>query len=129
MSNKNSRSKDNHLKSEDRYKVLVKTSPDAVTVTDLEGNIIEVSQQTLDLHGFENEDELLGRNAFELIAPEDHEKAKLNLQKTLEEGPVKNLEYTLLRKDGGRRTENGYSEKITSCAYSPFTICSLLFQS
>lgn len=90
------------LESEETYKTLVKTSPDAVTLTDLEGKVTEVSQRTLELHGFNNAEELIGRSAFELIAPEDHEKAIKNLQKTLTENFIRNIEYTLLRKDGSR---------------------------
>ncbi|MFQ6083458.1 MAG: PAS domain S-box protein [Candidatus Aminicenantia bacterium] len=86
--------------SEEMYKTLVKTSPDAVTVTDLEGHITYVSQRTLEVHGFKSAEELIGKSAFELIAPEDHEEAMINLQKTLEEGFMRNLGYTLLRKDG-----------------------------
>jgi PAS domain S-box-containing protein len=84
------------------YRVLVRTSPDAVTVSDLNGIITEVSEQTVALHKFESAEQLLGRSAFDLIAPEDRQKAKANLLKTLEEGSVRNLEYTLLRKDGTR---------------------------
>ena len=86
--------------SEELYKKLVETSPEAVTVTDMEGYITHVSQRTLELHGFERADELLGKNAFELIALKDRERAMVNLQKTLKEGEVRNVEYTLLRKDG-----------------------------
>jgi len=88
--------------SAERYKTLIKTSPDAVTVTDLEGRITDVSERTLQIHGYANERDLLGKSAFELIAPEDHEKAAANLKKTLEEGTVRGLEYSLLRKDGSR---------------------------
>ncbi|MFQ5923637.1 MAG: PAS domain S-box protein, partial [Anaerolineales bacterium] len=88
--------------SEKLYRTLVETAPDAVTMTDLEGRITFASQKTLDLHGFDRLDEVLGRNAFDLIAPEDHEKAMLNLEKTLQEGVVANCEYIFLRKDGTR---------------------------
>lgn len=88
--------------SEERYKTLVQTSPDAVTVTDLEGNITYVSQQTLKLHGFKSAKEVLGKSAFDFIAPEHHEKAIINLQKTLKDGNIRDVEYTLLKKDGTR---------------------------
>jgi len=88
--------------SEERYRSLVETSPDAVTMTDLEGRVIYVSPQTLELHGFKSAEELIGRSAFDLIAPEDHERAMINLQRTLKEGVAKNLEYTLLKKNGNR---------------------------
>ncbi|MDY6966043.1 MAG: PAS domain S-box protein [Halobacteriota archaeon] len=86
--------------SEERYKTLVRTSPEAITVSDLKGVITEVSEQTLELHGFGSPEELIGRNAFDLIASEDHERAMENLNKTLEGESARNIEYTLLRGDG-----------------------------
>ena len=86
--------------SEEMYRTLIQTSPDAVTVTDLEGRITHISQRTRELHGFEHADELLGKSAFEFIAPEDHEKAMINLEETLKEGFVRNVEYTMLKRDG-----------------------------
>ncbi|MDD5222367.1 MAG: PAS domain S-box protein [bacterium] len=88
--------------SEEMYRSLMKTSPDAVTVTDLDGNITDVSQRTLELHGFKNHEELLGKSAWELIAPEDHQNALDNLQKTIKTGIVRSLEYIMLKKDGSR---------------------------
>ena len=88
--------------SEEKYKTLVQTSPEAVTVTDLEGNITYVSKQTLELHGFKSAEELLGKSAFDFIAPEHHERAMINLQKTLKEGAIKDIEYIFLKKDGTR---------------------------
>jgi two-component system cell cycle sensor histidine kinase/response regulator CckA len=88
--------------SEEMYKMLVEASPESVTATDLEGHIIYVSQRALELHGAERAEELLGKAAFDLIAPEEREKAAANLRRTLEEGVVRNIEYTLLRKDGSR---------------------------
>ena len=88
--------------SEERYKTLVQTSPDAVTVTDLMGNVTYVSPRTVELHGFNNAEELIGKNAFDLIVPEDHERAMINLKKTLKNGIIRDVEYTLLRKNGTR---------------------------
>ncbi len=82
------------------YKILVETSPDAVTMTDLEGKITFVSQRTLQIHGFDSTEELIGKSAFAFIAPDYHEEAAKNLKKTLAEGAVRDLEYTMLKKDG-----------------------------
>ncbi len=88
--------------SREMYRMLVETSPDAVTVTDLEGNITYVSRQTLHLHGYKKADDLIGKSAFALIAPEDQDKAMKNLRRTIKEGTVRNLEYRLLKKDGSQ---------------------------
>ncbi len=85
--------------SEEMYKRLVETAPEAVTVTDLDGKITYVSQRTLDLHGFKKSSDLLGRSAFELIDKKDHEKAKRNLSRTLDGEIIRNVEYKLVRED------------------------------
>ena len=86
--------------SEERYKTLIQASPGAVTVTDIGGRITYVSPQILSLHGFNTKEELLGKKFFDLIAPESRAQAIIYLQKTLKEGITRNLEYTLLKKNG-----------------------------
>jgi PAS domain S-box-containing protein len=88
--------------SEQRYRTLVETSPDAITVTGLDINVIMVNQQAAQLYGFESVAEVLssGKNALDFIAPEDRQRAVENARETLETGVAKNGEYSLLRKDG-----------------------------
>jgi len=84
------------------YETLVNISPDAITVTNLEGRITYLSPQTLKLLVYDRAEELLGHNAFEFIAPEDHEKAKIALQQTFVDSGIHNFECTAVRKDGTR---------------------------
>jgi two-component system cell cycle sensor histidine kinase/response regulator CckA len=88
--------------SEALYRSLVETSPDAITLIDLDANLIMTNQQAALLHGFESVEEMLssGKNAFDLIAPNDRQRAMDNARKTLEMGSVRNIEYDLLREDG-----------------------------
>jgi PAS domain S-box-containing protein len=88
--------------SEELYRSVVDTSPEAITITDLDGNITFVSKQTLKIHGAKKEKDLIGKNAFDLIAKEDQARALKNLEKTLKKGLVKNLVYNLIRKDGSQ---------------------------
>ena len=89
-------------KSGERYHNLIEMSPDAILLTDPIGNFLMVNRQAAMLHGFESPEEMLssGKNAFDLIAPEDGERAIGNLKKTIELGSIRNAEYTLLSKDG-----------------------------
>jgi PAS domain S-box-containing protein len=84
----------------EKYKSLVKASPFAITITDLEGRITDVSSRTLKLHGYRGANELIGKSAFELIAASDRKKAALNMKKTFKEGYLDTVEYTLIKKDG-----------------------------
>jgi PAS domain S-box-containing protein/putative nucleotidyltransferase with HDIG domain len=88
--------------SEDLYRSLVLISPDAVTVSDLKGCFTFVSPQTARLHGYDSTEELLGKTAFGLTAPEDQAKAASVAEALLTEGFVRNVESTFLRKDGSR---------------------------
>jgi diguanylate cyclase (GGDEF)-like protein/PAS domain S-box-containing protein len=86
--------------SEETYRTLINTSPEAVTMTDLDGIITFVSPQTLILHGASSPEELIGKSAVDLIAPDERGKAMANLEVTLEHGVARSVEYTLLRTDG-----------------------------
>jgi PAS domain S-box-containing protein len=85
--------------SKELYKTLIMTSPDAVSATDLQGNFTFVSPQTLELHGY-TEEELLQKNSIELIHPSQHDRALKGFDIILEKGELRHLEYTLIRKDG-----------------------------
>jgi len=86
--------------SEEKLRSVFASSPDAITVIDLNGDMLECSQSALDIHGCSSKDEMLGKNTLEFIAKKDHERAMESLKKTLEQGSVKDIEYTFLTKDG-----------------------------
>lgn len=88
--------------SEDRYKKLIDTSPDAIVVTDLEGRIQVVNEQVLTIYGFKTAKELIGKNGFDLIAKEDQERTRKALTDVIKEGKINNLQYVSTRKDGTR---------------------------
>jgi len=85
--------------SEERLKSIFAASPDAITVTDLTGKIIDCTEQALRLYGSTSKNDLIGRNAFEFIAERDRRRAMDNRKTTLEQGLVRNAEYNSLRKD------------------------------
>lgn len=106
-------------KREEMYRKLVETLPDAVTMTDLEGNIVYASKKTLELHGFESEGEMVGINSLKLISPEERDMALKNLKRTLENGHIKDVEYTLLRKDGSTFTGSISTSVIANAEGKP----------
>ena len=85
------------------YRSIVETSPDAITVTSVKGKILICNQQAAVLHGFERADEMIGRDAWEFVAPEDFERAAEDFKRMREKGGVHGVQYTLLRADGERR--------------------------
>lgn len=87
-------------KSEDRYKAILDFSPDAITIIDLNGQIVECSSATATLHGYESRDELVGTSVFNLVAPEDLNIAANEIKALINQKNVKGFQYRCLRKDG-----------------------------
>jgi PAS domain S-box-containing protein len=86
--------------SQEKLRQMFESVTDAISVIDLNGIITEVNQRTVEMHGFASRDELLGRSAFELVAPRDYERVATNMRRAIKEGTVRGMEYTLLRADG-----------------------------
>jgi PAS domain S-box-containing protein len=86
--------------SQERLRATIQASPESITVTDLDGTIVDCNQATLRMHGYKSRQELVGRNVQVLIAQKDHEAASLNAEKTLVEGVRRGLAYTCLTKNG-----------------------------
>jgi len=81
-------------------RTILDSSPDAITMTDARGTIMECNQFCIDILGYDTKNELMGKSAFDLIVKKEQPLALKNLQKTLAKGAVKNIEYTHVKKDG-----------------------------
>ncbi|HEY9637065.1 MAG TPA: PAS domain S-box protein [Coleofasciculaceae cyanobacterium] len=112
--------------SEARYRTLVETSPDAITVTDLNDKVLFCNRQVALLYGCENEIEILGVSSLNLIAPEDHSLAAGSLERILTLGSIRNVEYTMLRKDGSRFPAEVSASLIRDAQGNPQAIISLV---
>jgi len=88
------------LESRERFQKIFESVTDGIAVIDLNGVITEVNQREVEIHGFGSKVELLGKNAFELVAPRDHERVATSMRQALKQGAIRGVEYTLLRADG-----------------------------
>jgi PAS domain S-box-containing protein len=86
--------------SEELYRTLIDTSPDAVAVTDPEGFISFISNKSLEIFGNSSIQEVIGHNFLEWVAPQDREKAGRNFKYLVEGGSIKDKEYSLLKENG-----------------------------
>jgi PAS domain S-box-containing protein len=86
--------------SREKLRQMFESVTDGISVVDLSGIITEVNQRTVEMHGFASRDELLGRSAFDLVAPREHERIATNMRRAVKQGTVRGVEYTLLRADG-----------------------------
>jgi PAS domain S-box-containing protein len=80
----------------------VKASTESIVIADLEGKITDVNEATLKMYGTGNKEDLVGKSSFDLIAPEDREKAVAGMEEVMEKGYVKDREYHVITKDGSK---------------------------
>jgi len=88
------------INSEKWLKTIIEASPDAIIVTDLNGNLIECNQVAVDISVFKSKEELIGFNGLNAIHPEDLERIKRDIKKLFLNGVMKDAEYRILNKKG-----------------------------
>jgi PAS domain S-box-containing protein len=86
--------------SEERFRELAELMPQTVFEADLEGRLTFVNRNAFDYFGYTPQDFKKGLNSFEMIIPQERQRARENAAKILiGEKPGIN-EYAALRKDG-----------------------------
>ncbi len=109
---RNRRTKTNILNETDRLwqawrspeilEAILDSLSDGITVVNLDLNYVKVNDAWLRIHGFTDKTEMLGKNAFELVAPCDLQRVQSTATTTIEIGTTRGIELNLLRKDGSQ---------------------------
>jgi len=84
-----------------KFSDAVEASTESIVISDLEAKITDVNEATLRMYGTGNREDLVGKSSFDLIAPEDQQKAVAGMEEALEKGYVKDRGY-LITKDGSK---------------------------
>jgi len=86
--------------SEERYRVLVELSPDAVIVH-RDGKIVYINQAGVEMLGAKGSDEIIDRDILDFIHPDHHDVVKQRIEKIqTEKRPLARLEEKYRRIDG-----------------------------
>ncbi|MHB9141160.1 MAG: PAS domain S-box protein, partial [Paludibacter sp.] len=86
--------------SEKKYKDLAELLPQTVFEFDLNAKVTFTNKAGFDAFGYTQEDFEKGLNVFQLILPEDREKAKGHIEAAIKGIKQSNNEYTAVRKNG-----------------------------
>ncbi|MBL9215256.1 MAG: PAS domain S-box protein [Opitutaceae bacterium] len=85
-------------RSEENYRLLFEQATDAIFLCSSDGRLVDVNRHTIGLTGFTRE-ELLQKDTFGIIAPEDHDYLRHCLQELRRQG-TRFSTYRFARKDG-----------------------------
>jgi len=98
--------------SEERYRLLVDISPDAVFIHS-GGKITYLNPAALAMLGAQGPDEMLGKNILELIHPDSRDTVRKNIEKDLDGEKTPPIELNMLRLDGTTIVTEGRGVKTT----------------
>ncbi len=83
-----------------RFSRVVESLPAGVVLIGLDGRITTANQHTVEMHGFDSKDELVGKRIVDLVAEDHSDEARRHIERALREGQSRGIEYALVRKDG-----------------------------
>jgi PAS domain S-box-containing protein len=86
--------------SEHRFRELAEMLPETVFEIDLSGRLTFVNRRAFDMFGLEPQAFEQGLNAFDMLIPEDLERAGRNLKRVMQGEDLGLTEYTARRRDG-----------------------------
>ncbi|MFH1031951.1 MAG: PAS domain S-box protein [Chloroflexota bacterium] len=86
--------------SEEKLRLMFESMTDGVTITNLEGTILEANEAKVRMHGYDSKAELIGRPVFSLSVNKDRSRIEQDRRQAFKEGYAKNIECTFLTKDG-----------------------------
>jgi PAS domain S-box-containing protein len=85
--------------SEENYRTLVNTSPDAIVVTDTEQKLTLVNNSALKMFGYNSPDKIIGKKYTDFISKNEQDKIKYITEQISNKNYVTNLEFLMIRKN------------------------------
>ncbi|MFY8004887.1 MAG: PAS domain S-box protein, partial [Chitinophagaceae bacterium] len=86
--------------SEEKWRLIINTSPDVISVCNLDGIVTAVSEKGIEKWDFQSADEVIGKKIFEFLHPSSREKAMYFVNELLNGHFTGPAEYIMQRKDG-----------------------------
>lgn len=90
----------NLRENKEKLRSIFNSSPDAIVVYDLAGNMVECNQAMIDFLGISTKNEVIGKEGLFFVAKKDRKKVRKTMKDVLKVGSIMNMEYTALNKDG-----------------------------
>jgi len=86
--------------SQERLERMFESVTDGIVVTGTDGSILIVNQGAVRMHGFNTDEELLGKNSLDLVAPRDRNRVNRQMLSAQEKGATRFQECNLIKADG-----------------------------
>ena len=98
--------------SERKYRIMVDSLPQVVYELDLQGNVVVLNREGLQMARLPASEVADGINLFSLVHPDDHERLRANWARLLAGHSLSGEEYRFLRRDGTSFHAASYAQLI-----------------
>ena len=88
--------------SEERFRAIVETTPECVKLISADGTLLHMNRPGLEMVGARSADEVIGKNVYDLIAPEDRDRFKA-FNESICRGEQGSLQFDIVGLEGKRR--------------------------
>jgi len=88
--------------SEERFRAIVETTPECVKLVTADGTLLHMNSPGLQMVGARSADEVIGKNIYNLIAPEDRDRFKA-FNESICRGEQGSLQFDIVGLEGKRR--------------------------
>jgi PAS domain S-box-containing protein len=88
--------------SEERFRAIVETTPECVKLVSADGTLLHMNKPGLEMVGARSADEVVGKNVYDLIAPEDLDGFKA-FNESICRGEQGSLQFDIVGLEGKRR--------------------------
>ncbi len=112
--------------SEEKLQRIFECISDGITVTNLNGVIIDLNEKALQLNGAKSKSDLIGKSSFETIAPQDQVKALERMKGLLQLGIFGSEEFNLVRADNSIYPAEISANLLKDNAGNPFGFVNII---
>jgi PAS domain S-box-containing protein len=88
--------------SEERFRAIVETTPECVKLVSADGTLLHMNKPGLEMVGARSANEVVGKNVYDLIAPEDRNRFK-TFNERICRGEQGSLQFDIIGLEGKRR--------------------------
>src|SRR3984957_3819578 len=88
--------------SEERFRAIVETTPECVKLVSADGTLLHMNKPGLEMVGARSADEVVGKNVYDLIAPQDRARFKA-FNESICRGEQGSLQFDIIGLEGKRR--------------------------
>jgi PAS domain S-box-containing protein len=88
--------------SEERFRAIVETTPECVKLVSVDGTLLHMNSPGLEMVGASSADEVVGKNVYDLIAPEDRARFKA-FNENICKGEQGSIQFDIIGLAGKRR--------------------------